>query len=176
VNKRLAMFLIAILVQCAVLAAVPGKQVYTRITGKVITIQTRPYDPYDVMSGYYVTLAYDIGWMPADANNWETAQRWDGKTIYVILKEGRDGVWVKDGTSLRWPSSVPAGGLVVKGTAQYRNVFFGIEKFYIPETKRKEIEEALRRARSKANVRIAVDRFGNAAILSLEAGGKRYEY
>jgi uncharacterized membrane-anchored protein len=175
-NKKLIFFVAAVLIQCAVLVAVPGRQVYTRLTGKVITIQTRPVDPYDVMSGYYVTLAYDIGRM-GTPSDWQKREQWQGKAVYVTLKEGDNKIWVTDSISLKCPSHVPEGMLVIKGTSQWwGGVIYGIERFYIPEEKRDEINEALRRTASKAKVQIAVDRRGNAAILRLEADGKIYEY
>jgi uncharacterized membrane-anchored protein len=175
-NKKLIFFVAAVLVQCAILVAVPGRQIYTRAAGKVITIQTRPVDPYDVMSGYFVTLAYDIGRMgtPSDLQKLE---QWQRKAVYVTLKEGNDKIWVTDSVSLKWPSHVPEGMLVIKGTSQHwGGVTYGIERFYIPEEKRDEINAELRGTASKAKVQIAVDRSGNAAILHLEAGGKIYEY
>jgi uncharacterized membrane-anchored protein len=175
-NKKLIFFVLAVLVQCVVLVAVPGRQIYTRLTGKVITVHTRPVDPYDVMSGYYVTLAYDIGRM-GTPSDWQKRESWQGKDVYVTLKEGNDKIWVTDSVSLKRPSRVPEGMLLIKGTSQYwGGVIYGIERFYIPEEKRDEIDSALRKTDSKAKVQIAVDRFGNAAILRLEAGGKIYEY
>jgi uncharacterized membrane-anchored protein len=174
-NKKLLFFVAAVLIQCAVLVAVPGRQIYTRATGKVITLQTRPVDPYDVMSGYYVTLAYDIGraGMPSDIQR----QQWQGKPVYITLKEGEGGIWVTDSVSLKRPVSVPDNRLLIKGRARpWGNVEYGIERFYIPEGKRNEIEASLRNTGSKAKVQIAVDRSGNAAILRLEADGKIYEY
>ncbi|HEY9662700.1 MAG TPA: GDYXXLXY domain-containing protein [Allocoleopsis sp.] len=51
---------VPLLFQAALIVAVPARDAYTAVTGKTITLQTAPVDPYDLMRGYYQTLSYDI--------------------------------------------------------------------------------------------------------------------
>jgi uncharacterized membrane-anchored protein len=52
---------------------------------------------------------------------------------------------------------------------------YGIENFYIPETQRGVIEEALRKHPDKARVEVKVDRNGNAALVKLMIEDRVYE-
>ncbi len=68
-NKKIVYFILALTVQAAILAAVPAKQIYTRLTGKTIFIKTAPVDPYSLLSGYYVVLNYEIARPPGWSNS-----------------------------------------------------------------------------------------------------------
>ena len=54
-NRRHFAFGAAIVLQLAILAAIPREQALARVRGKEITLETRPVDPYNVLSGYSVT-------------------------------------------------------------------------------------------------------------------------
>jgi uncharacterized membrane-anchored protein len=53
-----------IVAQLAILAAIPLRQVRARLSGTTVTLETVPVDPYDVLSGYYVTLRYAAEQVP----------------------------------------------------------------------------------------------------------------
>src|SRR5688500_14580456 len=59
-NKRHVAFIAALALQLLILAAIPAQKVLARLRGAPITLKTRPIDPYNILSGYYVTLAYDV--------------------------------------------------------------------------------------------------------------------
>ena len=63
-SKKITFFALALAAQTAILAAVPAKQIYTRLTGTLITIETAPVDPYSFLSGYHVILSYKISTPP----------------------------------------------------------------------------------------------------------------
>lgn len=176
-NKKLAFFILAVAAQGAILAAVPGKQVYTRATGKLITIKTAPVDPYDFLSGYHVVLSYEISRPPG----FDEPTRWDRRTareqpVYVMLKAGDDKVWSATSVHNTWPQKVPDGCLVIKGYPSYRRIRYGIESYFIPEKGREAIENDLRQNQRQAKAQIKVDRFGNAALIRLLVEDRAYEY
>ena len=178
-NKRLVYFILAVVAQAAILAAVPGKQVYARLTGKLITIKTAPVDPYDFLSGYHVILSYDIsrppGFGPTRRNRRSARER--NKPVYVMLKEGDDGIWSATSAHDTWPRNVPNGCLVIKGYGSARRgIRYGIESYFIPEKHRDAIEKDLRQNRRQAKAQIKVDRFGNAALIRLLIEDRVYEY
>ena len=46
---------VVLIVQIGVLVYLPAGQVRARLTGTEVTLRTAPVDPYDVLSGYYMT-------------------------------------------------------------------------------------------------------------------------
>ncbi|MCX5655340.1 MAG: GDYXXLXY domain-containing protein [Planctomycetota bacterium] len=180
-RKMLWAFAGAVALQLAVLAAVPAPQAYTRLTGRTVILKTAPVDPYDVMSGYYVTLSYEI----SDRNripgekaflSKEKATGNESVTVYVVLREGADGVWAAESVHDAWPD-VPADRVVVKGLYRYwMPMEFGIERFFIPETAREAVEKDLRANRDGARVEVKIDSFGRAALMRLRIGDRVYDY
>ena len=178
-NKRLVYFILAVAAQAAILAAVPGRQVYARLTGKLITIKTAPADPYDFLSGYHVVLNYEISRPPGfETTRWNRrSARERNKPVYVILKEGDDEIWSATSAHDIWPQNVPDGCLVIKGYGSaWRGIRYGIESYFIPEKGREAIEKDLRQNQRQAKAQIKVDRFGNAALIRLLIEDRVYEY
>lgn len=174
-NKRIVYFILALTVQAAILAAVPAKQIYTRLTGKTILIRTAPVDPYSFLSGYHVILNYEIARPP----DWSNIQREykRGQPVYVVLKQDADETWSAESAHNRRPEDIPADRIVIKGRrGRWRGVEYGVESYYIPEKSRQEIEQDLRKNAGKAKVEIKVDHFGNAALIRLHIEDRIYEY
>ena len=172
--KKTALFLIAVAIQMLIVAAVPAKQIYTRMTGRLITIKTAPVDPYNILSGYYVTLGYQISTPPVADLDSQTD--WKPSPVYVLLKEDPNGVWVIDSVHKQKPDSIPQNNVLIKGKSTYRRIEYGIESYYIPEAKRSAIEHDLRNNRDNTYAQIKVDNFGNAALMNLRIGQTTYEY
>jgi len=169
--KRMTLPLVAVAVQLGILAVIPARQIYTRSTGTLVTIRTAPVDPYDVLSGYYVTLAYEISTPPGLNGSPGNNER-----VYVVLVPGEDNVWVAQSTYRTRPASIPPGAVVVRGWQKGMWVRYGIEAFYVPEENREEIERALRQNQGTAKAQIKVDRFGHAALERLIIADKTYEH
>jgi uncharacterized membrane-anchored protein len=171
-------FIVAVALQVVIVAAVPARVSFTRFTGKTVFLKTAPIDPYDIMSGYYVTLSYEI----SIEENLPPGPGLDqglksGQHVYIVLQEGEDGIWDAIRASTRWPEDVPSGAVVIKGEKRRRRgIEFGIESYYIPEGKGEEIEAGLLGNRDTTRVEVKVDRFGNAALIRLHIGGVTYEY
>ena len=171
-NRRLSWFIIAVAVQALILAAVPAKKVYTRQTGKTITLKTAPYDPYSIMSGYYARLTYEIS--RPRTSDW---RRWrESKPVWVVLRKGDDGIWDADSVHNSWPESVPDGCVVIKGKKKHGRIVYGIESYFIPENARDTVERELREHRDQARVEVKVDSFGNAALIRLLIQDRVYTY
>ncbi len=171
----------AIIFQCAIIAAVPSPKLFTRLTGKTITIKTAPVDPYDFMSGYHVILSFEISQLPEPAIPTQRIYPHGNQVLYNVLIEGEDGIWHSQGVHESFPENIPDGGLVIKGKWRGRGIEYGIEKFFIPEKGRQGIESDLRGSNQPGNQQpaladIQVDRFGNAALLRLKIEDRVYEY
>ena len=171
-NRRLGWFVIAVAAQALILAAVPAKKIYTRQTGTTVILKTAPRDPYDIVSGYYVTLTYEIA-RPKGAN---LSYSSESTLIYVVLKEGADGIWGADSVHNTWPESVPDDCVVIKGKRKRGRITYGIESYFIPEEARDTVERDLRAHGGEARVEVKVDSFGNAAIMKLLIQDRVYDY
>lgn len=173
-NRKLIYFVLAVLVQVIILAAIPAKQVSAKLTGKLITIKTAPVDPYDFLSGYHVVLSYEISSPPG----LEELKREHRKNfpVYVVLKEGDDNIWYAKSIHKTWPKDIPEGCVIIKGKCTYSRIRYGIESYFIPEKHRREIEEDLRKNARQAKAQVKVDKFGNAALIRLLVDSKIYEY
>ena len=51
---------VVLAIQLAILAAIPAKKIMARASGATVVLKTAPVDPYDILSGYYVILAYEV--------------------------------------------------------------------------------------------------------------------
>lgn len=174
-NKALLFFIAAVVVQLAILAAVPAQKIRTRVTGRTVILKTAPVDPYSVLSGYYVMLSYAISRLPDDmSRNLD-----HHKPCYVVLEpdpEDKFGAWKAVRALNRFPDAMQPGQVVIKGRYDGWRITYGIEDYYIPEGMRQEIEEALRKNNREARVEVKVSATGEAALVRLLVGDRAYSY
>ena len=171
-HNRTLWFAVALGAQLLILAAVPAQKIHVRATGKTIILKTAPVDPYSIMSGYYVTLGYEIS-NPEVSADWK---KWpEGKSVWVILKEDPNGIWNAVSVHDRRPS-VPADCVVIKGRTSYLRIEYGIESYFIPEDARDKVASDLRANIKGAKVEVKVDSAGNAAITKLIIEDRVYSF
>lgn len=166
-------FVAAVVVQALIVVGVPSRRAYTLFTGRTVFLKTAPVDPYDIISGQYVALGYDISnrsGLPG------AVDLRSGQPVYVVLQEGDDGFWHARSASRRRPKAIAPAEVVIKGRYTRWRVEYGIEGYFVPEGMGPEIEAGLLGARQQARVEIKVDAFGNAALVRLHVGGKTYDY
>jgi uncharacterized membrane-anchored protein len=171
-NKRLVWFIIAVAAQLFILAAVPAQKIYVRATGKTILLKTAPVDPYSVMSGYYVTLGYEIS-NPKVSPDWK--QLSEGTPVWVLLKPDPNGIWNAVSVDDMRPT-VPNDCVIIKGKTSRWRIEYGIESYFIPEDARDKIAQDLRKNTRDAKVEVKVDSAGNAAITKLIIQDRVYKY
>lgn len=149
-------------VQVAILAAIPLRQVRARLDGTVVTLETVPFDPYDVLSGYYATLRYAAESPPGLAE----ARLEQGDTAFIVL-ERAEPAWRAVGVA-REP---PAGRVALRAVMTRRGLaIVSAGRFYVPEARRAAVDEVLRVRRGKALVDLRVDGAKNVALLRLRDG------
>lgn len=181
---RHVLFFAAVVVQLAILAWSPLEKCLIRAEGTVVVLRTRPVDPYDVLSGYYMTLRFEIS-EPAGVEELGLAQ---GETVFTTLARGQDGVWNAVGVSAALPDDLAEGEAVIKGRrddtlrsglifgVERTSVIYGIERYYVPEAICDEIENAIRAQEEQILVEVAVDDDGDSSLLRLRVGDEVYEY
>ena len=172
-NRRTLFFAMAVAVQLLILAAIPAQKIYTRTVGKSVMLKIRPVDPYSMLSGYYVTLNYEISNPSAFTKPNDV---YTGKDVYAILERRNDGAWHPVSLSEIYPADLRENRIALRGRYNNWGIVYGIEEFYIPEGKRREIEETLWANRDQARVEVKVDSKGNAALVRLLIGDRVYDY
>ena len=171
-NKKLYFILIGLLWIMLLGGFIVIKE-FTLQTGDEILLKTEPVDPRDLFRGDYVVLRYDISQIDLDKFNLVNKYPKTGKKIYVTLNIGEDKVATIDDISLTRPTK----GKFIAGTisnvyGNRANVTYGIESYFVPESKGREIEKNLR----DIYVKVAIDDFGLAAIKALILDGKEITF
>lgn len=162
----------AVVVQLLILVAVPARKVVTLTTGRTVVLKVQPVDPYNVLSGYYTALSFDIG----DVNAFPNAQVFpNGAWVYAIIQQRDDGIWTPALLAQELPANVAENRVALLGQIKYGRIKFGIEEFYIPEAQRYVVGEDLRTNPDKARVEVKVDRRGHAALVRLKIEDRTYE-
>lgn len=142
---------------------------FTIQTGDEILLKTRPVDPRDLFRGDYVILRYDISTVNTDTLSYKGSDFKEEDKVYVLLNVDNDKIGSLSDISKNKPSEGIFIEGVVKSTFSNRlNIEYGIESYFVPEGKGKEIERSL----GKIYTKVAVDNFGNAVIKSLVLDGK----
>ena len=149
-------------------------------SGQEVVLEVLPVDPRDLLRGDYVTLDYNISRIPAAIfpEPPSAADLSSGRTVFVRLRAGEDGVWKPVAARFdRKPEPEPGDGEVdIRGSSRpvsYReavtlDIRYGIERFYVPEGEGKAIESDLRQRSFR--MKVAVARDGSAQIKSFHDG------
>ncbi|NEO27364.1 MAG: GDYXXLXY domain-containing protein [Kamptonema sp. SIO4C4] len=208
-QKRLPIwrFLLPISLQVALIAAVPAQAVYTYFTGTKVILQTAPVDPYDFLRGYYQTLNYEIsqvdtlrnlpGWdtLPKSAGDSNYLQ--SGSRLYVILEQpdsqSRGEIpapWQPVRVAASRPENLARDRVVIEGVTRYNSVQYGLERYYLPEDQRDQINTEIRTIQQRTRqpddppnntnipfvVEVKVSQNGNAVPVSLWIGDRNYRF
>jgi len=145
-----------------------GYKEFTLRTGQEVLLRTVPVDPRDLFRGDYVVLQYEISTFSTAELGVDIDQPllWFNRTFYVSLA-------IEDGYA-RAAGVYPdrPAGLFIKGrVSSFRDdqvgLDFGISSYFVPEGRGREIEQGT----ARPDVRVSIDRFGNAVILALVVDG-----
>ena len=118
-NTRVG-FALALVVQVALLAAVPWERDGEKSTAQTIWLKARAGgERHDVMRGKYVNLTYDIS---DPAQFAEIAELRSGETVYAVLQELEPGVWSGLRIDTELPSQLPEGQVAIEGRGSDRGV------------------------------------------------------
>ncbi len=163
----------------ALVGALVGFKEYTLKTGQDVLLRTVPVDPRDLFRGDYVILRYEISsldleQLESDFGSDQIMEIWGYRHVYVTL-EVEDNLARATGVFVEKPE-----GLFIKGSAfpefnpdrdgpTVLTIQYGIESFFVPEGAGKAIEQERQEG---MDVRVSIDRFGNAVIRSLVLDGR----
>ncbi len=179
----------AIAIVAAVQTAALGWMIYDRIglirTGKEIILPILPVDPRSLFRGDYVQLRYPISEISERLLEGPAPER--NALFYVTLRnEGEQG-WRPERVTVAHPGKVAEDRIVLSARARWgwpvrpdgaserapRQIWvsYGIERYYVPETKGLELEKMV--GEKKLAAAIAVDARGRAAIKGLAIDGRK---
>ena len=171
-EKRHWRFLVPVLVQVVLLAAVPAKKLYTLEVGTTVLLKLAPVDPYDVLSRYYLRLSYEISRPPGVESLSEDLS--EGDEVYVRLVESAGGIWEATDTSREKPTDSDDEAVWIRGRYERNAIVYGIKAYYIPEAGREQVEKDLREHFAECRAEVKVDEAGDAALVSLHIGDRVY--
>jgi uncharacterized membrane-anchored protein len=175
-RASLVAFIAAVIIQVLILVGVPARKVFTMATGKTVVLKVRPVDPYTILSGYYVTLGFDISRVDAFPNVTGTSHGFsEGNWCYAVVEKGDDGTWKPVSLEHELPDNLPDNRIALLGRLDDGVIEYGIEEFYIPEAQRNSIADDLRTNADKARVEVKVDSSGHAALQRLLIENRSYE-
>ena len=157
--------------QFAVLVAIPVRTLRTRATGADVTLWTAPIDPFDVMSGYYVTLAYEAE-RPPEGRPADRSPR-ERRDVWVTVRRG-DPAWTPVSVTDERPDAAPDELSLRARWNGWRTEIVNAGRLYIPETQRQDVEAALDAVRRRGLVDLRVSQDGDVAVIRLRADGKTF--
>ncbi len=177
-NQRasLVAFIAAVIIQLLILVGVPARKVFTMATGKTVLLKVQPVDPYNILSGYYASLRFDISRVDAFPNVRGISPGFsEGAWCYAVVEKGDDGTWKPVSLEHDLPDNLPDNRVALLGKLNHGVIRYEIEELYIPEAQRHRIAEDLSRNVDKARVEVKVDRTGHAALQRLIIEDRIYE-
>ncbi|NJL86938.1 MAG: GDYXXLXY domain-containing protein [Leptolyngbyaceae cyanobacterium SM1_1_3] len=198
-------FWVPLLLQLALVLLIPAQAILIQTTGNHLVLQTAPVDPYDLFRGYYVTLSYDI----SQPRTLETLDGWDTflaeqkapaesgplpqkAAFYVTLQAPLDQTeppqpWQPVAISRDRPAQLSPNQVALKGTATpapssgpRSRWIYGLERYYIPEAQRQEIDARIRAVQGEQAgqflVEVSINGQGQAVPIQLWIQGKVYRF
>jgi uncharacterized membrane-anchored protein len=193
-----------LLIQTILIVSVPFHAAIATLMGETVILRTVPVDPYDPFRGYYTTLQYDIsqrgvlstleGWQEirSDLEPSPAAKLLrPGKSFYVVLAKPEDAAistdvtpsapWQPIAVSQQRPSDLPANQIALKGTYRSDRIVYGMERYYLPEAKRLELESRIRQAQTaeeqpRLMVEVRIGPLGKSVPIALWLQGERVEF
>lgn len=151
-----------ILAGLALVAVGVFPQLSARLGGDDYQLRVAPLDPNDPFRGAYVALTYpDLNLQ--DTVDALSTDRMERQEFYISLERNGE-VWIagKAGTTR------PEDGPYLACTTREFPASCGIESWFLPQDKARDLEQAVRDGKAIAVVRI--DGRGNAVLVDVRAG------
>ncbi|MBO8170296.1 MAG: GDYXXLXY domain-containing protein [Bacillaceae bacterium] len=169
-------------IQFLILLALLFSQWMIGWTGKDVLLKTEPVDPRDFFYGDYVVLNYDINTLDtnllADAPENEKGDELSIERhtpVYVILE--KTGKYHEAAAVFLDRPDVADEQVMIRGSVLYVfddeiRIRYGIERYYVQESKGAELEDDL----EQIDVMVKVTNSGRSRVEGLVLGGNRLDY
>lgn len=182
---------VPLLLQAALVVAVPAHNAYTYLTGQRIVLQTIPADPYDPLRGQYQTLSYEISrfdrlkTLPGGKELFGQHRNHHHFSFYLVLEAPilkavtAAMPWQPVRVIAERPTDLAANQIALKGQAERQRITYGIETYYMPQKRRDRVNNDIIQVQNRGNnfvVEARVDDRGNAVPVSLWVGDRNYRF
>ena len=149
-----------------------GFKEFTLRSGQEVLLKTRPVDPRDLFRGDYVVLNYEISSLDLSNVYSDYKEFKINDNVYAALKI-ENGYGSVAGVYRNAPYGLYIKGKIIYSSGSRLIVEYGIESYFVPEGKGRDVEQY----RGKnLDVKVSVDKFGNAVIKSLVVEGKELSF
>lgn len=165
--RGLRRYLVVALLPLCVLLAAPVRPTLILMFGEEVRLATVPLDPRDLFRGDYVALRFAVEEIPlasfdvvsgGETGGPEPAEIKLAKDWYVSLKRDASGIFSPEGVG----TSPPVGRPYLRGTFRVASggsvarLDFGpgLERFYLRENTGRALEDAARKGRIEAIVKV----------------------
>ncbi|NER84641.1 MAG: GDYXXLXY domain-containing protein [Leptolyngbya sp. SIO1D8] len=209
VSWKLWAIALPLLLQMGLVLSLPVQAAMARFFGRTVVLRTAPVNPVDPFRGYYTTLSYDIsqrgilstlnGWdtlQPTLSNSQATNLQAPGSPLFVILEAPEANIaevdnaialatppspWQPIAVTHKRPTNLPANQIALKGLYRRDRINYGLERYYLPETDRIDLEGLIRAAQTAENpprlmVEVRIGPFGKAFPIALWLQEQRIEF
>ncbi len=175
-------FWFPLIAQVLIVLAVPLPRAITLATGDTVYLSTVPVDPYDLLRGRYVTLRYQIqnSAVLSDLPRGSAKPAADWEEIFITLTPPEDSdptaPWQPVEVNYRYPQEVDPQHVVIRGERGQggRRIDLGLGEYYIPEEIGDALEDDIRDHPEDTRAEVKVDRWGNAALVSVWVEDREY--
>lgn len=130
---------------------------YLLFVGKEVTLPITGYDPRDLLSGHYLVYSVDYG-----------VESICGTKPYEKKKDG----FICLSPKFFSTSSPENCEILIKGVCNYSRFEAGVERYYVPESEAKRLEELVQK--NQASIVLSVSYSGEAQIKDLLINGKSW--
>lgn len=173
-NKK--QFLMLMSIPAIVILVFIGVNLYILSFGQEILLKTAPVDPRDLFRGDYVILNYEVSRIELDILPHDTVFS-PGDVIFTILSK-KEKFWSVDMVSHRKPGIIE-GQVCMRGivTGYFDNnvsVEWGIESYFVPEGKGRQIENQINTG--NVSVIVSVDSTCSSVIKELLINDEPVEF
>lgn len=166
-NRQKILISLAILLQVLFLSSVIVKKEMSIRQGVRIIVRTVPVDPRDLFRGDYINLNYEFSHIDLNKVEHDKVNFHKGQRVFVRLSK-IDEDWQAVQVSLNPIKDIGPNEVMIKGyvgqwpLADSINVVYGIESYFVPEGKGKDIEREI--FEKRVRVELSIDKRGYASI------------
>ncbi|MBN8217310.1 MAG: GDYXXLXY domain-containing protein [Spirochaetes bacterium] len=174
------LFLLAVALQVAVLAAMAGKRWWLLEHGTPVLLPCEPVDPRSLFSGDYVRLRLSLSSLGERSElSRLTNREWNAhEPIFVSVEKGTNaGLWRAVGVSADAPAARRRSPVFLKGEVQSGwplSVRYGAEEYFVPQNEGLAIERSIRDREVTVELRVSAS--GESAIKRLFIQGKEVRF
>lgn len=193
-------FWLPLILQTLLIIGLPAAAIHTYLTGRTVILQTAPVDPYSPILGYSQILNYDIspmnkleklpGWQALPKDKYKMSNYpVNNSTFYLILEAPTNNQnrqpWQPVAISAKPPTNLPANQIFIKGKAKFNRAEYGVETYYMPEDRIREINQEFadlqKAARSQDKLlpvvmEVRIDSQGTGVPVSIWVNDRQYTF